>query len=73
MKKTNILPTPKDPHKLDFKCSSIFLLMWDMMQRQLPSKTLDDLKDFNLKFNLSVDGVGAMGKYFGLQYSNGEY
>ena len=41
------------------------------MQRQLPTETLDDLKDFSTKFNMPMDAAGIMDSYYGIQNCRG--
>lgn len=72
-KPTTLFASPTDIRKFDFNCSSVFTLMWDIMQRRLPAEILIDSKDLGIKFNMLMDAAGIMDRYYGIQDSNGIY
>ena len=72
-KPTALFDIPTNLREFDFNCSSIFALMWNMMQRQLLTEVLDDLKDFSTKYNMAMDAAGVMDSYYEIQDGNGVY
>ena len=72
-KPTALFDSPTNLREFDFNCSSVFALMWNMMQRQLPTEVLDALKDFSTKCNMAMDAAGVMDSYYGIQDGNGVY
>jgi hypothetical protein len=70
---TRLFQTPDCLNEFDFNCSSVFALLWNMMQKQLPDVVLEDIKELIADWNLNMDGDGKMGSYYGLPHPNGDY